>query len=99
MMVKIMDYKIDEKVDGLHIDASVAPKTQQKLMEEMARCAAGTCSCPSTQYEKLEKIEVVPGQNGGSINLKAKSGEIIDRADIEKCLEHTAKIVKSSSPP
>lgn len=90
-----MDYKIDEKKDGLHIDASAAPDAQPKLMEEMAKCAAGTCSCPSTQYGKLEKIEVVPGQNGVSIDLRAKPGETIDRADVERCLEHVAKIIKS----
>ena len=95
MVVEIMDYKIDEKTDGLRIDASIAPEAQQKLIEELAKCAAGTCSCPSTQYKKLEKIEVVPGQNGVSIDLKAKAGETIDRSDIEKCLEHTAKLVQS----
>lgn len=89
-----MDYKITEQQDGLHIDADVPPEAQQKLMVELAKCASGTCSCPSTQYDKMEKIDVVPGKGGVSIDLKAKSGETIDRADIERCLEHTAKLVR-----
>lgn len=89
-----MDYKITEQKDGLHIDAAVPAEAKQALMAELAKCAAGTCTCPSTQYEKMEKIEVVPGQDGVSIDLKAKSGETIDRADIERCLEHTAGLVK-----
>lgn len=89
-----MDYKITEQKGGLRIDASVPPEEQQKLMTELAKCAAGTCSCPSTQYDKMEKIDVVPGQGGVAIDLKAKSGETIDRTDIERCLEHTAKLVR-----
>jgi hypothetical protein len=42
----------------------------------------------------MEKIDVVPGQGGVAIDLKAKSGETIDRTDIERCLEHTAKLVR-----
>lgn len=89
-----MDYKIKNRNDGLHIDASIPPEEQQKLMVEFAKCAAGTCTCPSTQFGKLEKIKVVPGPFGVSIDLKAKSGESIDRADIEKCLEYTAKLIQ-----
>jgi len=89
-----MDYKISEQKEGLHIDASVPPEARHKLMEELAKCAAGTCTCPSTQYKKMEKIEVVQGEAGVSIDLKAKSGESIDRSDIERCLEHTAKLVQ-----
>lgn len=89
-----MDYTITEKTGGLHIDASVPPEAQHKLMEELAKCAAGTCTCPSTQYDKLQNIQVEPDQNGVAIDLTAKPGETIDRADIERCLAHTARQVE-----
>jgi hypothetical protein len=89
-----MDYQIKEKKDGLHIEATVPAEAHQQLMEELGKCAAGTCSCPSTQYEKMAAIEVVPGPAGVTIDLQAKPGETIDRADIERCLEYTAKQLK-----
>lgn len=90
-----MDYAIKQDKEGLHIDVSAPQEEQQKLLEELAKCAAGTCTCPSTQYAKLEKIDVVPGQSGVSVELKARGGETIDPADIERCLEHTAKLIRS----
>lgn len=89
-----MDYEIKENGDGLHIDISAPQREQQRLLEELAKCAAGTCSCPSTQYDKLEKMDVVPGQAGVTVGLKAKAGETIDTADIERCLQHTAKLIR-----
>lgn len=89
-----MDYAIKESKGGLKIDVAAPGEEQQKLLEELAKCAAGTCSCPSTQYEKLEKIDVVPGQAGVSIELQVKAGETLDKADITRCLEHTAKLIK-----
>lgn len=89
-----MDYKIKKRKDRLFINAAVRSEEQQQLVEELAKCAAGKCTCPSAQYEKLEKIDVTSGQDGVSIVLKAKAGETIDRDDIKRCLEHTAKLIK-----
>lgn len=85
-----MKYHVDQTVDGLKIEASVAPEQQAKLLEEFGKCASGTCSCPSTQYDKLASINVSHGANGVSVELKAKSGENIDVEDIKRCLDHTA---------
>lgn len=89
-----MDYTISERSDGLHIEASVQDQSQQKLMAELGKCAAGTCSCPSSQFDKLERIEVAPKAGGVAIDLKAKPGETIDRDAIEKCLAHTTRLIR-----
>jgi hypothetical protein len=77
--------------NGLRISAEAPPDKQKRLLDELAKCAAGTCSCPTPQYEKLSAIDVRAQPNGVAVNLKVKPGEQIDSADIEKCLEHTAR--------
>ena len=85
-----MKYHVDRTLEGLTIQASVAPGQQARLLEEFGKCASGACSCPSTQYEKLEAINISQGTTGVSVELKAKSGEDIDVEDIKRCLDHTA---------
>lgn len=85
-----MKYRVDQTVDGLKIEASVAPEQQAKLLEEFGKCTSGTCSCPSTQYDKLASISISHGDKGVSVELKSKPGENIDVEDIKRCLDHTA---------
>lgn len=89
-----MKYQIDENTEGLRIQAAVSPEQQKTLLDEFQKCAAGTCSCPSTQYEKLQSIDVIPNATGVTVQLKAKNGEVIDRSDIERCLDHTSRLIQ-----
>lgn len=43
------------------------------------------------QYEKVTGVQVTTGPDGVTVNLTVKPSEKVDVADIEKCLEHTAK--------
>lgn len=79
--------------DGLRIEATVAQEKQSALLEELGKCTAGTCSCPTPQYEKLSGIDVKPTVDGVTVELKVKEGEQVDVADIQQCLDHTAKQV------
>ena len=88
-----MSYRIDPTADGLHINVSTPADKQQALMEEFGKCASGNCACPSPQYDKLEAIAVQAGADGVQVELKAKAGEVLDAADIAKCLDHTLKAV------
>lgn len=87
-----MKHTLEATAQGLRINAQVPPEQQQSLLDEFAKCAAGTCSCPSPQYEKLAAIDVNSGPEGVTVDLQVKPGEMIDPADIEQCLEHTAKL-------
>ena len=86
-----MKYSINSDAQGINIKAEVTGAQQQKLLEELQKCASGQCTCPSPQYAKLEDIQISQDASGVSVNLKAKAGEVIDQADIAKCLDHTAK--------
>ena len=89
----VMKHTIAPTPQGLHITASVAAGKREALLDELGKCAAGTCSCPSTQYAKLQAIEVSPQAEGVTVELTAKAGETIDAQDIARCLDHTARQV------
>lgn len=86
-----MKHTIETTGEGLRISALVASEKQKELLEEFAKCAAGTCSCPTPQYGKVQSIDIKPQPAGVTVDLQVKPGEVIDVADIEQCLEHTAR--------
>jgi hypothetical protein len=86
-----MKYSVDQTSDGLRVEAEVPAEQQARLLEEFGKCATGTCSCPSTQYDKLASIDVMQTADGVSVHLKAKTGEVIDGDDIKRCLDFTAE--------
>lgn len=88
-----MKSTIEQTSDGLRIQAAVPPEKQAALMEELGKCAAGSCACPTPQYEKLSAIDLKTTSEGVTVDLKVKPGEEVDVVDIEKCLDHTAKQV------
>lgn len=86
-----MKYSVQSVEEGVRVSV-VAPQEQQaKLLEEFGKCAAGTCSCPSTQYAKLEGVDVKQTADGVQVDLKARSGEVIDTDDIRLCLDFTGE--------
>lgn len=86
-----MKHTIETTQTGLRITAEVDANRHAALMAELAQCAAGTCTCPSPQYDKLQAMDVQARPGGVSVELTAKPGEVIDSADIGRCLDHTAR--------
>ncbi len=86
------------KGDGSSVKITVEEvgSKQAELMKEFNECAEGRCSCPTAQYAKVESMQITPGEDRLSITLKAKPGEEIDQADINKCLEHTTRKVQKA---
>lgn len=88
-----MKSSIEQTPEGLRIQATVPPDKQGALMQELGKCAGGNCSCPTPQYEKLSAIDLKTTPEGVTVDLTVKPGEAVDVADIQNCLEHTAKQV------
>lgn len=88
-----MKHAIESTDGGLRIHAEVPPARQQALLDEFAKCAAGTCSCPSPQYAKVEALAVTSQADGVTVDLRVKAGEVIDVADVERCLDHTGAVI------
>lgn len=88
-----MKHKVEQTNYGMRISVVAGSERQKALLEEFAKCAAGTCTCPTPQYAKVECMEVATQESGVIVNLKIKPGQSIDVADIERCLDHTAQII------
>lgn len=86
-----MEHTIKQTNEGARINVIVEAEKQNLIIQEFTKCAAGTCSCPSPQYEKLESVSVSTQGSTITVDLKVLEGQVIDFADIERCLDHTAK--------
>ena len=89
-----MKYTVQSEGGNVNISIEQVGKYQNRLMEELQECAEGRCACPTPQYAKVESMDVKPEEDKVDITLKAKPGEKIDQADIDKCLEHTTQKVE-----
>ena len=83
-----MNYHVDETNDGINITID-AVEDQQKLLSNFELCQKGQCSCPTTEYTKLESMTIESGRDEIKIELKSKSDQKFQVSEIEKCLEFT----------
>ena len=84
-----MKYEVHKTKEGVTIQAAAVGEQQMALLEEFGKCANGTCSCQSTEYEKLSSINVKQSESGVTVELTAKDGEVIDTDAVNHCLTST----------
>ena len=83
-------FVIRESGPKLRITIDEVGNDPSAVLGALQECAQGRCTCPTSQYEKLESVDIAPGQDSVNIVLTPKAGETIDREAIDKCLEYTA---------
>jgi len=88
-----MKTKITDKKDGVEIQVGEIGEGSDELLAAFKECQEGKCSCPSQEYEKVKSLSVEQSKEGITLSVKAKAGQQIDIAEIEKCLEHTKNLV------
>ena len=89
-----MKRQIQRVKNGLKIEISENAENKKELLKEFEKCQAGTCSCPSNEYIKLDEMNVEESTGIITITLKAKKGHDFDADEIEKCLDHAEKQTK-----
>ena len=72
-----MKYTIKGKAEGLDITLEQLGGSQRRVLESLQACAEGKCSCPTSQYGKLDSIRISPGSDTVSIELKARKGDLL----------------------
>ena len=82
-------YEITSSPAALEIRLTGVAGQQEALLEAFGECQQGQCSCPTDEYEKLERMEVDPTADAILIRLEAKPGEHLDNAEIARCLDYT----------
>ncbi len=88
-----METKIKSTKTGIEIDITDTEGKQAQLLEAFQECSEGHCTCPTQEYKKVESLETVASEDAIHISIKSKPDQVIDAAEIEKCLEHTRKSV------
>ena len=88
-----MKHKIKSKKEGIEIKISGVNDKQNELLKSFELCQQGKCDCPTDEYKKLEDLQVNSEKDKISLNLKAKSGKVFDKNEIEKCIDFTIKKV------
>lgn len=89
-----MNFDIQPTPEGLKISTKASSEQSQRLMDEFAKCANGTCSCKSSEYEKVESMQVQRTEDGVSLELRAKEGSALDTDCVTECLDHTVAVIQ-----
>lgn len=84
-------YQISSNESGLSIELTNVKGNQDRLVAAFDECAAGQCSCPTDEYEKVESMEVAAAPDAISIKLAAKPGTQFDAVEIGRCLDYTVE--------
>ncbi len=88
-----MEAKIKTTEKGIEIDVTDLKGKQDQLLEAFQECSEGHCTCPTEEYKKVAAMEVTGGDDEIQLSITAKDDQVIDTAEIEKCLEYTKKRV------
>ena len=83
-------FNVSEARSRLHIKIDETGKDQAAVLGALKECAEGRCTCPTSQYEKLQSVDIAPGKDSIDIVLTPRAGETIDRQAIDKCLQYTS---------
>ena len=88
-----MKSKITKNEMGIDIDITDVDGKKEELIEAFQECSEGRCTCPTQEYEKVEKLDIIDTGKSIQLSIKSKTDETIDTKEIEKCLEYTKKRV------
>lgn len=82
-------YDITTADSGVAIEISGVGDRQHELLTAFGERAAGQCSCPTDEYQKVAGMTIVPSGDSISIRLQAKEGAQFDAREIGQCLDYT----------
>lgn len=84
-----MRYEVNEHEPDVEIRVSEAAGRTSELLRSMQECQAGSCDCPTDQYDKLAAMDVDAGDDEVVVRLQPLPGERFDPEQIRACLDVT----------
>lgn len=91
-------YEISSNPSGVSIHLAGVGEQEQQLLAAFAECQQGRCSCPTDEYQKLETMDVAPGEGEISLQLRPKEGTSFDLGQITACLEYAVGQTTEAAP-
>lgn len=92
-----MKYSISKDAEGIDISVKNVKNNKDRLLAAFQECQEGRCSCPTSEYTKLESLEVALDDQGLRLRLTPKNGLQIDTSEIERCLLYTSERVEEET--
>ena len=91
-------YRIKESGSAISIELTEVAGQQEQLLGAFAACQAGQCTCPTDEYQRLDRMDVEQGEDEIRLELEPKPGERFNLAEIAACLDYTtAEATKTES--
>jgi len=87
-------YKVTENDKGLQIKIEDLDGRKDQLLSVFQECRQGTCACPTAEYKKLESMDLDHQGEEIQIQLNARAGQIFNKDEIERCLDHTTQEIE-----
>lgn len=81
-----MEIKSQQIGNKLVVDlADVSDKAA--VLSTIEGCASGECACSTDEYQKVQTMNIIPGENSIQLDIEVKPGEVIDPNCITECFE------------
>jgi hypothetical protein len=88
-------YAVKAALDQVGVTSDVASYrrgsggNRDEVLGAFQQCQEGRCACPTTQYEKLQTLDMEAGPDDIKLCLTPKPAEEFEQEQIEKCLDFT----------
>lgn len=94
-----MDSSIKEKNDHVIVNINKIEDKKELILQNLNDCKEGKCSCPTNEYDKLNKLDIQVNNEVSEIiiDLEPKEGQKIAVSEIQKCLDYTTKKVNNTT--
>lgn len=90
-----MEFKIDNQGQRVDIKVTDLADKQAELLAAFQQCQAGTCSCPTDEYTKVDSIDIQTNLDDIHLILNLQSGKEVASAKINDCLHYTEQQIQS----
>ena len=84
-----MKYEVESTENEVNIKVTETNGKQKKLLKAFQECQEGHCTCPTTEYTKLDSLEIENNEDTINLKLRSRPNMKFDESEISKCLEYT----------
>ena len=93
-----MESSIKEKNNHIVVNINKIEDKKELILQNLNDCKEGRCSCPTNEYDKLNKLDIQVNDDLSEIilDLEPKKDHKIAVSEIKKCLDYTADKINNS---
>ncbi len=84
-----MTFNIKQEKKTVTINVNDIEDKKEKLLERFNKCKDGNCECPTSEYSKLENLEVQSDSDEITLILTIKEDEDLNVDEITACVDYS----------